>query len=759
MKNGSGSIITFLYRLFHAVVFSSAVILYFSDLYGTAGVTWKHFTVLFLSVALFLCVSKLQKRQRLYAIVLIALFIAFVSGVMGKEKAGAWILAESSYLWTLVFAISICVLQLWSEKYFYIKILFSVILCGMLLYSLFARRHVPQTGVLLLLLYGVMTLTEYIWLRNRNKERENSHAYVVWLAPFFILYFVVLCLMPAPKTPYSWQWLKNIYLRVEEKITIYAENLVNRNNEDLDGAISGFSESAALLSNLAADDKNIMVIETLPGKKQPLYLAGKIYDDFDGLEWKCTEEGSTGERLLDTLETLCALEAYAESESDHLTYYNGIGAKTGYRYFHTDYLLAPSKTWKIEGNMQYQQSGANLTFDKKAGYGTEYTFRYCRMNMGRETTLDFLQSGSAGNPDLWESMVNTYAEEDITYADFLAYRENMRKRYLPETKVSPETEDWLADVTKDAEDEVAGLFCIEEALADMEYNVNPGGLPGEVTDERSFLHYFLREKQEGFCTYYATAFVLLARAEGFPARYVQGFCVPMGNAKETEVYSGMAHAWPEVYFEGKGWIPFEPTPGYGVRRYPAEPVKADKEENAAEGKEFVEREYVFDNAETLEDEEDEERKEREERLRELRRTVTFITICGSLILAVGMLIFIIDRLSERYREKRRTTGEKYMRAVLRNMQILSMLGWERERSETYHELAERIEKEEDGETIPTAFIAIYENILYGTREIGERELEECLEQGDELLQILRKRKGRRYVFYWLRLSVTFSMSK
>ena len=31
--------------------------------------------------------------------------------------------------------------------------------------------------------------------------------------------------------------------------------------------------------------------------------------------------------------------------------------------------------------------------------------------------------------------------------------------------------------------------------------------------------------------------------------------------------SGMAHSWPEVYIDGVGWIPFEPTPGYGRMRY------------------------------------------------------------------------------------------------------------------------------------------------------------------------------------------------
>lgn len=753
MEKGNGAIFTFIYRLLHASVFSSAMILYFSDLYGMDGVTWKHFTILFLAVALFFCVSKLQKRQRIYAIVLIVMSVVLVSFVMGKEKPDAWMSAKSSYLGTFVLAMSVCVLQLLFEKYFPLKAAFCVILCGMLLYSLFAGRYVPKMGVLLLLLYVVMTLTEYIWLKSRNKEKGNSHAYIVWLAPFFVLYFAVLCLMPMPKTPYSWQWLKDIYLRLEEKITIYAENFVSRNDEDLDRAISGFSESAALFSNLAANDKNIMVIETLPGKKQPLYLAGKIYDVFDGREWKSTKEKDERERLIDTAETVYALEAYAKDDLDH-PLYNGIRAKSGYRHFHTNYLLAPSKTWKIEGRLQYQQDGANLTFDQKAGYGTEYTLQYCRMNMGRETTQDFLQSSSVENPDLWESTVKAYAEENIPYAQLLAYRENMRERYLPETTISPETEDWLAEVTKDAENEIDGLFCIEEALADMEYNVNPGGLPGEVTDEQSFLHYFLLDKQEGFCTYYATAFVLLARAEGFPARYVQGFCVPLGNAKETEVYSAMAHAWPEVYFEGKGWIPFEPTPGYGIRRYPAEPEKeGKKEENAVKRKELAAEKDVLDDSELSDDEEEEERKERDKKVQEVKRAAAWITICGLLILAVGMLLFVIDRLSEKYREKRRSTAEKYKRAVLLNMQILSMLGFERERSETYHELIERIEKGEDGEAIPTAFIAAYENILYGTREIGERELKECLAQREGLMQILRKKKGRRYVFYWLRLSV------
>lgn len=751
MKQGNGAIFTFSYRLLSASIFSSAVILFFSDFYGMGGVTWKHFAALLLVEVLFFGTKELPKRQRIYVVLVVVLFIALVFGVMGKEKPDEWFLTEGSFWWTLALSVSVCVLQLLSEKYFFLKISFLVVLYAILLYLLFDGRYVPKMGVALLVLYAVMTLTEYI--RISCREKENFHAYFVWIAPFFALYFLVLCLMPAPETPYSWQWLKDIYLRVEEKITIYTENFVNRNNEDLGGAVSGFSERAALLSNIAADDRNIMVIGTVSGKKQPLYLAGKIYDTFDGREWSSTGQGDAGERLFDTLETVCALKTYEKGDPDHPIYYKGVQARAGYRYFHTDYLLAPAKTWKIEGKSGYRQSGADLVFDKKAGYGTEYTVQYCRMDMGRETTKDFLQSDRAEDAGLWESTVKAYAEDEITYAQLLSYRETMRERYLPETTLDPETEEWLAAVTKEAEDEIDGLFCIEEALADMRYHNNPGGLPKEVTDETSFLNHFLLEKQEGFCTHFATAFVLLARAEGFPARYVQGFCVPLENASETEVYSSMAHAWPEVYFEGKGWIPFEPTPGYSVRRYPAEPERKEKKESADQAKESAEREYSFGNMEFSDDEEEDEQKERNETLRELGRAVRFIGICGALVLTVGVLIFIIDRLSEKYREKRRSIAERYQRAVLQNLQILSMIGCERKQSETYQELVERIGEENVEEAIPTTFITTYENFLYGTREIGERELEACLEQREELVQILRKKKGRRYVFYWLKLSV------
>lgn len=747
MNQGRAALIHFSYRLLNAGIFSGAVILCFSDFFGMTAVTGKHFTVLLLTIVLLLIIRDLNKRQQVYAFLFMALFLAILAGMTGREKFTGWIFDGNGFLWTFILAVSACVLQLLCEKYSFLKISSTAILCMLLLYLLFARRHVSKIGVLLLVLYVVMTLMEYIRIICGKKKKENSHAYVVWITPFLVLYFCILCLMPMPKTPYSWQWLKDIYLRAEEKITIYVGTIFNRNMEDLDGAVSGFSERAALFSNIGADNTNIMVIETLSGERQPLYLTGRIYDSFDGRVWKSTGGGNAQERLLDTMETVCALEEYEKSSPEHPICFRTIRAKSGYRHFRTAYLLAPAKTCEIEGREGYQQRGADFLFDKKAGYGTEYTFQYCQMNMGKKMMRDFLQSELSENEDLWEDTVKRYARQEIPYAKLYAYRESIRNQYLKKTVLSPEAEAWLAAVTKNAESDSDKLFCIEEALADMRYNTNPGGLPKEVTDEQGFLNYFLIENPEGYCAHFATAFVLLARAEGFPARYVQGFCIPLESAGETQVYASMAHAWPEVYMEGRGWIPFEPTPGYGINRYAAEDEQADNADSVVKVEEPTAKTYETGSGETS----DEQREAEYEKRKELRREILLVLKCVLLIFMTGTIVFVIERLGAKYREKGRSLDERYRQAVLRNLQILSMLGYEREQSETYHELLERIRREDGGKDIPTAFIETYESILYGTREAGENEMEECLERKQELIQILRRNKGRRYLFYRIRI--------
>jgi transglutaminase-like putative cysteine protease len=75
------------------------------------------------------------------------------------------------------------------------------------------------------------------------------------------------------------------------------------------------------------------------------------------------------------------------------------------------------------------------------------------------------------------------------------------------------------------------------------------------------IEWFLFDLKQGFCNYYATAEVLLLRSSGIPARIVYGYAQGESD-EENNIYRVVrrqAHAWPEVYFPGLGWVEFEPT--------------------------------------------------------------------------------------------------------------------------------------------------------------------------------------------------------
>lgn len=91
-----------------------------------------------------------------------------------------------------------------------------------------------------------------------------------------------------------------------------------------------------------------------------------------------------------------------------------------------------------------------------------------------------------------------------------------------------------------------------------------GGFDGTGVD---IIAEFL-DKKTGYCVHFASAMAVMARALGIPARVAVGF-----QPGESQTAAGITsytvtshdlHAWPELYFEGVGWLRFEPTPGRGI---------------------------------------------------------------------------------------------------------------------------------------------------------------------------------------------------
>ena len=77
------------------------------------------------------------------------------------------------------------------------------------------------------------------------------------------------------------------------------------------------------------------------------------------------------------------------------------------------------------------------------------------------------------------------------------------------------------------------------------------------------MDHFLFTQQAGYSDYFASAMAVLLRASDVPARLASGYAVGDFNQGTSSylVTFADAHSWPEVFFPGFGWIPFEPSPG------------------------------------------------------------------------------------------------------------------------------------------------------------------------------------------------------
>jgi transglutaminase-like putative cysteine protease len=159
-----------------------------------------------------------------------------------------------------------------------------------------------------------------------------------------------------------------------------------------------------------------------------------------------------------------------------------------------------------------------------------------------------------------DSVVPIVTEEQLRSAgtDHGGFEHSGRYRHLP---------DWVPDrVLALARDLTATeptpydrALAIEAHLRTIPYTLDVPLPP----PDRDVVDYFLFDLQRGYCDYYATAMVVLARAAGLPARLVVGYFGGTYDAENSRyiVTEADAHAWAEVHLPRYGWVEFEPTGG------------------------------------------------------------------------------------------------------------------------------------------------------------------------------------------------------
>jgi hypothetical protein len=108
-------------------------------------------------------------------------------------------------------------------------------------------------------------------------------------------------------------------------------------------------------------------------------------------------------------------------------------------------------------------------------------------------------------------------------------------------------------------------LALERFLRQYDYSLEVPFPPPDA----DVVDFFLFDLQEGYCDYYASAMVVMARSLGLPARLATGFLAQEADDAGVQTVRQInGHAWAEVYFDDYGWVEFEPTAAFASPHAP-----------------------------------------------------------------------------------------------------------------------------------------------------------------------------------------------
>ena len=157
-------------------------------------------------------------------------------------------------------------------------------------------------------------------------------------------------------------------------------------------------------------------------------------------------------------------------------------------------------------------------------------------------------------------------EVDVDPAALVAAPPPDRSVFVEGTQLPESVPPWLEDLASDVTDSARSNF--ERAVQLQQWFRVDGGFTysvedaeeGNGTDELELFLGSGEDSRTGYCEQFSAAMALMARSLGIPARVAVGFLRPERAGDEWVYSTHDLHAWPELYFEGAGWVRFEPTP-------------------------------------------------------------------------------------------------------------------------------------------------------------------------------------------------------
>ncbi len=317
--------------------------------------------------------------------------------------------------------------------------------------------------------------------------------------------------------------------------------------------------------------RNVPVMEIVTDSKTPVYLRAWVGRNYEQGGWSSWNQGDQA-RYQSNFEE----EYYPESALQMI-----VGQYGKYRLSSwMDFSTVRIYNIRTGGSLMFLPSISYLAPEQCRDYGLEH-WMDGMVYSGRQRLFDldvtFEKATPLYQPDFY-SFLDRFS--GLESSDTARYRAYVGEQYLRVPRgLSAQLSALANEIAANETNDYGRAAAIQRYLAsNYRYTTDPGD--ANLSDP---VGHFLFESRQGYCSHYASAMVLLARSLGIPARYVEGYMVPAPQSanEPTIVMDSDAHAWPELYFAGVGWLPFEPTTGYSPHLMPSEgPVSSQPDSSS-----------------------------------------------------------------------------------------------------------------------------------------------------------------------------------
>jgi transglutaminase-like putative cysteine protease len=406
---------------------------------------------------------------------------------------------------------------------------------------------------------ALLLLGRLHFLNNRKSWRERR----IFLSPDNSLELtssmaiaaglIIIISWSVPATVSSW----NSAVRTWNKVTQPWRNFTERMEtavsalESPSGGKRGefFGSELALGRGFPISDAIMFEVETpdlAPDQKPPRYYwRGRTYDTFLNGQWYTTGT----ERAEYTPSTVNPLNvAVTEQPPAHFVFNTGDATFS--------LLYSPAQPVWV--------SRSGITFSQPTREGSDLIawHAFPSLSSGETYQVEAILS----NPDLGQ-----LREAGTQYPEWVSNK----YLQLPES-FSPRIAELALEITAEAETPYDKTIAITNYLrSNIAYAPNIPNPPRN----RDLLEWILFEHKQAFCVYYASSEIVMLRSLGIPARMAVGFAEGERNGTTYTVRRLHAHAWPEVYFPGVGWVEFEPTGNQPTLNRPLPPREPGEDDD------------------------------------------------------------------------------------------------------------------------------------------------------------------------------------